>query len=141
MEKKGEALGARGQGSPLLQRPQHLVDQGQMRHSFSAGPELLRQEKRPRSGSTGSSRSVSARDAEAQIQVGPCSPEDAKGCVRLCRPLEVRPSSVAPDPAESRESPPTPQDPSPLRGTLQTPLEACLPLGHSVASKIYTSLL
>ncbi|XP_070317644.1 brefeldin A-inhibited guanine nucleotide-exchange protein 3 isoform X1 [Odocoileus virginianus] len=68
VEKKGEALGARGQGSPLLQRPQHLVDQAQMRHSFSAGPELLRQEKRPRSGSTGSSRSVSARDAEAQIQ-------------------------------------------------------------------------
>uniref|UniRef100_A0A8C2RNT0 SEC7 domain-containing protein n=1 Tax=Capra hircus TaxID=9925 RepID=A0A8C2RNT0_CAPHI len=68
VEKKGEALGARGQGSPLLQRPQHLMDQGQMRHSFSAGPELLRQEKRPRSGSTGSSRSVSARDAEAQIQ-------------------------------------------------------------------------
>ncbi|XP_061284100.1 brefeldin A-inhibited guanine nucleotide-exchange protein 3 isoform X2 [Bos javanicus] len=68
VEKKGEVLGARGQGSPLLQRPQHLVDQGQMRHSFSAGPELLRQEKRPRSGSTGSSRSVSARDAEAQIQ-------------------------------------------------------------------------
>ncbi|XP_070232855.1 brefeldin A-inhibited guanine nucleotide-exchange protein 3 isoform X6 [Bos mutus] len=68
VEKKGEVLGARGQGSPLLQRPQHLMDQGQMRHSFSAGPELLRQEKRPRSGSTGSSRSVSARDAEAQIQ-------------------------------------------------------------------------
>uniref|UniRef100_A0A8D1KJB5 SEC7 domain-containing protein n=1 Tax=Sus scrofa TaxID=9823 RepID=A0A8D1KJB5_PIG len=68
VEKKGEPLGPRGQGSPLLQRPQHLMDQGQMRHSFSAGPELLRQEKRPRSGSTGSSRSVSARDAEAQIQ-------------------------------------------------------------------------
>ncbi|XP_047715251.1 brefeldin A-inhibited guanine nucleotide-exchange protein 3 isoform X4 [Prionailurus viverrinus] len=67
-EKKGEPLGPRGQDSPLLQRPQHLVDQGQMRHSFSAGPELLRQEKRPRSGSTGSSLSVSGRDAEAQIQ-------------------------------------------------------------------------
>ncbi|XP_045428532.1 brefeldin A-inhibited guanine nucleotide-exchange protein 3 isoform X4 [Pipistrellus kuhlii] len=66
-EKKGEALGARGPDSPLLQRPQHLMDQGQMRHSFSAGPELLR-EKRPRSGSTGSSWSVSVRDAEAQIQ-------------------------------------------------------------------------
>ncbi|ELW64172.1 Brefeldin A-inhibited guanine nucleotide-exchange protein 3 [Tupaia chinensis] len=68
VEKKGEPLGPRGQDSPLLQRPQHLVDQGQMRHSFSAGPELLRQEKRPRSGSTGSSLSVSVRDAEAQIQ-------------------------------------------------------------------------
>ena len=38
-------------------------------------------------------------------------------------PLEVRPSSVAPDPAESRGAPPPPQDPSPLRGTLGT---ACL---------------
>uniref|UniRef100_A0A8I4A439 ARFGEF family member 3 n=1 Tax=Callithrix jacchus TaxID=9483 RepID=A0A8I4A439_CALJA len=68
VEKKGEPLGPRGQESPLLQRPQHLMDQGQMRHSFSAGPELLRQDKRPRSGSTGSSLSVSVRDAEAQIQ-------------------------------------------------------------------------
>ncbi|KAK2505010.1 hypothetical protein MC885_004479, partial [Smutsia gigantea] len=68
VERKGEALGARGQDSPLLQRPQHLVDQGQMRHSFSAGPELLRQDKRPRSGSAGSALSVSVRDAEAQIQ-------------------------------------------------------------------------
>ena len=30
----------------------------------------------------------------------------------------MRPSSVAPDPAESRAAPPPPQDPSPLRGTL-----------------------
>ncbi|XP_076999394.1 brefeldin A-inhibited guanine nucleotide-exchange protein 3 [Tamandua tetradactyla] len=65
---KSEPLGSRGSASPLPQRPQRLVEQGQMRHSFSAGPELLRQEQRPRSGSTGSSRSVSVRDAEAQIQ-------------------------------------------------------------------------
>ncbi|XP_068933370.1 brefeldin A-inhibited guanine nucleotide-exchange protein 3 [Petaurus breviceps papuanus] len=68
VEKKGEQLGSRGPDSPLLQRPQHLIDQGQMRHSFSAGPEILRQEKRPRSGSTVSSLSISVRDAEAQIQ-------------------------------------------------------------------------
>uniref|UniRef100_A0A8D0HA53 ARFGEF family member 3 n=1 Tax=Sphenodon punctatus TaxID=8508 RepID=A0A8D0HA53_SPHPU len=68
VEKKGDLLGTRGQDSPLPQRPQHLVDQGQMRHSFSAGPEILRQEKRPRSGSTVSSLSISVRDAEAQIQ-------------------------------------------------------------------------
>ncbi|XP_075410013.1 brefeldin A-inhibited guanine nucleotide-exchange protein 3 [Tenrec ecaudatus] len=68
VERKGEPPGPRGQDSPLLQRPQHLMDQGQMRHSLSAGPELLRHEKRPRSGSTGSSRSVSMRDAETQIQ-------------------------------------------------------------------------
>ncbi|NWZ44849.1 BIG3 protein, partial [Brachypodius atriceps] len=68
VEKKGELLGSRGPDSPVLQRPQHLLDQGQMRHSFSAGPEILRQEKRPRSGSTVSSLNISIRDAEAQIQ-------------------------------------------------------------------------
>ncbi|NXX79958.1 BIG3 protein, partial [Urocolius indicus] len=68
VEKKGELLGSRGPESPILQRPQHLIDQGQMRHSFSAGPEILRQEKRPRSGSTVSSLNISVRDAEAQIQ-------------------------------------------------------------------------
>ncbi|XP_075935099.1 brefeldin A-inhibited guanine nucleotide-exchange protein 3 [Anarhichas minor] len=53
-----------------LQRPQHLVDQQvpPLRHSVSAGPEVLRQEKRPRSGSTISSHSISLRDSEAQIQ-------------------------------------------------------------------------
>lgn len=53
------------------QRPQQLVDQQgpHLRHSVSAGPEVLRQEKRPRSGSTLSSHSISLRDSEAQIQV------------------------------------------------------------------------
>ncbi|XP_028845073.1 brefeldin A-inhibited guanine nucleotide-exchange protein 3 isoform X2 [Denticeps clupeoides] len=54
--------------SALPQRPQQLVEQGPMRHSFSAGPELLRQEKRPRLGSTASSHNISIRDSEAQIQ-------------------------------------------------------------------------
>ncbi|XP_062286436.1 LOW QUALITY PROTEIN: brefeldin A-inhibited guanine nucleotide-exchange protein 3 [Scomber scombrus] len=54
----------------LPQRPQQLVDQQgpALRHSVSAGPEVLRQEKRPRSGSTISSHSISLRDSEAQIQ-------------------------------------------------------------------------
>ncbi|XP_062980680.1 brefeldin A-inhibited guanine nucleotide-exchange protein 3 [Elgaria multicarinata webbii] len=67
-DKKGDPLSTRGPDSPLPQRPQNLVDQGQMRHSFSAGPEILRQEKRPRSGSTVSSLNISVRDGEAQIQ-------------------------------------------------------------------------
>ncbi|KAM4772621.1 brefeldin A-inhibited guanine nucleotide-exchange protein 3 [Rhinophrynus dorsalis] len=67
-DKKGEILCSRGQDSPVPQRPQQLVDQTQMRHSFSAGPEILRQEKRSRSGSTASSFNISTRDAEAQIQ-------------------------------------------------------------------------
>ena len=38
--------------------------------------------------------------------------------------LEVRPSSVAPDPVQSREATPIPQDPSPLRGTLGSSLRS-----------------
>ena len=43
--------------------------------------------------------------------------------LRTCLPTTelLRPSSVAPDPAESRGAPPPPQDPSPLRGTLPLP--------------------
>ena len=39
-------------------------------------------------------------------------------------PLEMRPSSVAQTPAESRETPLTPQHPSPLRGTLGSSLRS-----------------
>ena len=67
--KPSEAGSLRDPESPAPQRPQQLVDQGPMRHSFSAGPEVLRQEKRPRSGSMASSHNISLRDAEAQIQV------------------------------------------------------------------------
>ncbi|XP_073690369.1 brefeldin A-inhibited guanine nucleotide-exchange protein 3 [Garra rufa] len=67
-EKRGEVVTLRGPDSPGPQRPQQLIEQGPMRHSFSAGPELLRQEKRPRSGSTASSHNISLRDSEAQIQ-------------------------------------------------------------------------
>ncbi|XP_061083723.1 brefeldin A-inhibited guanine nucleotide-exchange protein 3 isoform X2 [Conger conger] len=67
-EKRADPVTLRGPDSPLPQRPQQLVDQGPMRHSFSAGPEVLRQEKRPRSGSTASSHNISLRDSEAQIQ-------------------------------------------------------------------------
>ncbi|MBN3309289.1 BIG3 protein, partial [Amia calva] len=67
-DKKGEPVSLRGPDSPIPQRPQQLVDQGPMRHSFSAGPEVLRQDKRPRSGSTASSHNISLRDSEAQIQ-------------------------------------------------------------------------
>lgn len=66
----GERRGPVEQQRPP-QRPQQLVDQQgpPLRHSVSAGPEVLRQEKRPRSGSTISSHSISLRDSEAQIQV------------------------------------------------------------------------
>lgn len=71
-----EVAGGREQRTPVdpqrpPQRPQHLLDQQgpPLRHSVSAGPEVLRQEKRPRSGSTISSHSISLKDSEAQIQV------------------------------------------------------------------------
>ncbi|XP_065105323.1 brefeldin A-inhibited guanine nucleotide-exchange protein 3 isoform X2 [Paramisgurnus dabryanus] len=67
-EKRAETVTLRGPDSPGPLRPQQLMEQGPMRHSFSAGPELLRQEKRPRSGSTTSSHNISLRDSEAQIQ-------------------------------------------------------------------------
>ncbi|KAM8851468.1 brefeldin A-inhibited guanine nucleotide-exchange protein 3 isoform 1-T1 [Synchiropus picturatus] len=51
-------------------RPKLLVNQQgrPLRHSVSAGPEILRQEKRLRYGSPSSSHSLSLRDSEAQIQ-------------------------------------------------------------------------
>ncbi|TMS04474.1 Brefeldin A-inhibited guanine nucleotide-exchange protein 3 [Larimichthys crocea] len=66
----GGGAGSVGEPQRPPQRPQHLVDQQGplLRHSVSAGPEILRQEKRPRSGSTISSHSISLRDSEAQIQ-------------------------------------------------------------------------
>lgn len=73
MKEQGRAAaGGERRGPAELQRPQQLVDQQgpSLRHSVSAGPEVLRQEKRPRSGSTISSHSISLRDSEAQIQVG-----------------------------------------------------------------------
>ena len=39
-------------------------------------------------------------------------------------PLEMRPSSIAQTPAEYRETPLTPQHPSPLRGTLGSSLRS-----------------
>ena len=67
-------------------------------------------------------------DSPVPTLQGPCgrSPK-RRGSLRCLPPLEVRPSSVAPDPAESRGAPPPPQDPSPLRGTpgssLRSPAE------------------
>ncbi|KAK7901173.1 hypothetical protein WMY93_017942 [Mugilogobius chulae] len=72
MKEQGHSTEKRGPVEPPrpLQRPQHLLDQQgpPLRHSVSAGPEVLRQDKRPRSGSTVSSHSISLRDSEAQLQ-------------------------------------------------------------------------
>ncbi|CAB1338415.1 unnamed protein product [Coregonus sp. 'balchen'] len=90
-ENRGEAGTMRGPESSIPQRPQQLVDPGPMRHSFSAGPEVLRQEKiRPRSGSTASSHSVSLRDSEAQIQVGMHAGETSDTDRTACRGNMIR---------------------------------------------------
>ena len=53
---------------------------------------------------------------------GPCGQSlKRRGSLRFLPPLEMRPSSIAPSPAESREAPPTPQYPSPLRVTRTFP--------------------
>ena len=66
----------------------------------------------------------------ARITAGPkrphlsvCPPK-RRGSLRFLPPNQMRTSSVAPDPAESRGAPPPPQDPSPLRGTLGSSLRS-----------------
>ena len=64
-------------------------------------------------------------DSPVPTLQGPCgrSPK-RRGSLRFLPPLEVRPSSVAPDSAESRGAPPPPPDPSPLRVTLGSSLRS-----------------
>ena len=64
-------------------------------------------------------------DSPVPTLQGPCgwSPK-RRGSLSFLSPLEMRPSSIAPTPAESRETPLTPQHPSPLRGTLGSSLRS-----------------
>ena len=69
--------------------------------------------------------------SETAIRVRSGPGEVRRGNMSFLPPLEMRPSSiapnpvaVAPDPAESRGAPPPPQDPSPLRGTLGSSLRS-----------------
>ena len=56
---------------------------------------------------------------------GPCDRSQKwRGSLRFLPPLEMRPSSVAPNPVESREAPPSSQYPCPLRGTLGSSLKS-----------------
>ena len=58
-------------------------------------------------------------DSPVSTLQGPCgqSPK-RRGSLRFLPPLEMRPSSIGPNPVESREAPPTSQYLCPLRGTL-----------------------
>ena len=64
-------------------------------------------------------------DSPVPTLQGPCglSPKQ-RGSLRFLPPLEMRPSSIATNPAESREAPPTPQYPSTLRDTLGSSLRS-----------------
>ena len=83
----------------------------------------------PVNNSKGKRRSIPQQKTRCDSLVptlqGPWDPsQKRRGSLRFLPPLEVRPSSVAPDPAESRGAPPPPQDPSPLRGTLGSSLRS-----------------
>ena len=62
-------------------------------------------------------------DSPVPTLQGPCNQSQKwRRSLRFLSPLEMRPSSIATNPAESQEAPPTPQHPSTLRGTLGSSL-------------------
>ena len=64
-------------------------------------------------------------DSPVPTLQGPCGwSQKRRGSLSFLSPLEMRPSSIAPSPAESREAPPTPQHPSPIRGTMGSSLRS-----------------
>ena len=64
-------------------------------------------------------------DSPVPTLQGPCSrSQNRRGSLRFLPPLEMRPSSIAPNPAESREALPTTQHPSSLRGTVGSSLRS-----------------
>ena len=114
----GEGTTRRGTATPV-HRPQRPAGST---HSSTRGLRPPEQLERP----AGFPSSDKTRpDSPVPTLQGPCgrSPK-RRGSLRCLPPLEVRPSSVAPDPAESRGAPPPPQDPSPLRGTLGSSLRS-----------------
>ena len=91
-------------------------------HSSTRGLRLPEQlERQPEFHSSDKTR----HDSPVPTLQGPCSrSQNRRGSLRFLPPLEMRPSSIAPTPAESREAPLTPQHPSPLRGTLGSSLRS-----------------
>ena len=64
-------------------------------------------------------------DSPVPTLQGPCSRSPKRrGSLRFLPTNQMRTSSVAPDPEESRGAPPPPQDPSPHRGTLGSSLRS-----------------
>ena len=114
----GEGTTRRGTATPVdrLQRPAGST------HSSTRGLRPPEQLERP----AGFPSSDKTRpDSPVPTLQGPCgrSPK-RRGSLRFLPALEMRPSSIAPNPAESQEAPPTPQHPSPLRATLGSSLRS-----------------
>ena len=91
-------------------------------HSSTRGLRLPEQlERQPEFHSSDKTRP----DSPVPTLQGLCSrSQNRRGGLRFLPPLEMRPSSIAPNPAGSQEAPPTPQCPSPLRGTLGSSLRS-----------------
>ena len=107
-----ESTSRRGTDSPV----HHPEKPAGSTHSSTRGLRLPEQlERQPEFHSSDKTR----HDSPVPTLQGPCSRSpNPRGSLRFLPPLEMRPSSIAPNPAESREALPTPQHPSPLRGTL-----------------------
>ena len=91
-------------------------------HSSTRGLRLPEQlERQPEFHSSDKTR----HDSPVPTLQGPCSrSQNWRGSLRFLPPLEMSPSSIATNPAESREAPPTPQYPSTLRDTLGSSLRS-----------------
>ena len=110
-----EGITRRGTDTPV----HHPEKPAGSTHSSTRGLRLPEQlERQPEFHSSDKTRP----DSPVPTLQGPCgrSPK-RRGSLRFLPPLEMRAFSIAPNPAESREAPPTPQHPSPLRGTLEVP--------------------
>ena len=114
----GEGTTRRGTATPV-HRPQRPAGST---HSSTRGLRPPEQLERP----AGFPSSDKTRpDSPVPTLQGPCgrSPKQ-RGSLRFLPALDMRPSSIAPTPVESREAPLTPQHPSPLRGTLGSSLRS-----------------
>ena len=117
----GEGTTRRGTDTPVHHPETHAGSTHSSMRALRPPEQLERQAEFPSSDKT-------RPDSPVPTLQGPWdrSPK-RRGSLRFLPPLEMRPSSIAPNPAESREVPPTPQYPSPLRGTqgssLRSPAE------------------
>ena len=114
----GEGTTRRGTDTPA----HHPEKPAGSTHSSKRGLRLPEQlERQPEFHSSDKTR----HDSPVPTLQGPCSRSPKRrGSLRFLPPLEMRPSSIAPNPAESREALPTTQHPSPLRGTVGSSLRS-----------------